>query len=234
MQGGSRGACKGDSTLQLRSLTMSKALAKSSNHPKVEECCDMSFEGLSLELMLCVRIRRERLWCSQQASKRSRQVLRLLVDQTAWDPNLGSRRVLRPIQPRTEVSERQPPFCQMCERKLIGLHAMCKHIERRKTRATTISHGVLPNLKKKKCHALIFPSSARKCGAAPGSVSSTRTDPARRWAAEHLRACCCLFFSAERFVNCAHCLPIFAWPPYPRLLRAVLTSHVQRVGGNCL
>ena len=61
--------------------------------------------------MLCVRIRRERLWCSRPASKRSRQVRRL-VDQTAWDPNLG-------------------------------LHAMCEHIERRKTRATTISHGVL-------------------------------------------------------------------------------------------
>ena len=89
---------------------MSKALAKSRNHPKVEECCDMSFEGLSPELMLCLRIRRERLWCSRPASKRSRQVLRRLVDQTAWDPNLGSRRVLRPILPRTEVSERQPPF----------------------------------------------------------------------------------------------------------------------------
>ena len=72
----------------------------------------MSFEGLSPELMLCVRIRRERLWCSRPASKRSRQVLRRLVDQTAWDPNLGSRRVLRPILPRTEVSERQPPFRQ--------------------------------------------------------------------------------------------------------------------------
>ena len=91
---------------------MSKALAKSRNHPKVEECCDMSFEGLSPELMLCVRIRRERLWCSRPASKRSRQVFRRLVDQTAWDPNLGSRRVLRPILPRTEVSERQPPFRQ--------------------------------------------------------------------------------------------------------------------------
>ena len=91
---------------------MSKALAKSRNHPKGEECCDMSFEGLSPELMLCVRIRRERLWCSRPASKRSRQVFRRLLDQTAWDPNLGSRRVLRPILPRTEVSERQPPFRQ--------------------------------------------------------------------------------------------------------------------------
>jgi hypothetical protein len=91
---------------------MSKALAKSRNHPKGEECCDMSFEGLSPELMLCVRIRRERLWCSRPASKRSRQVFRRLLDQTAWDPNLGSRRVLRPILPRTEVSERQPPFLQ--------------------------------------------------------------------------------------------------------------------------
>jgi len=72
----------------------------------------MSFEGLSPELMLCVRIRRERLWCSRPASKRSRQVFRRLLDQTAWDPNLGSRRVLRPILPRTEVSERQPPFRQ--------------------------------------------------------------------------------------------------------------------------
>ena len=91
---------------------MSKALAKSRNHPKGEECSDMSFEGLSPELMLCVRGRRERLWCSRPASKRSRQVLRRLVDQTAWGPNLGSRRVLRPILPRTKVSERQPPFCQ--------------------------------------------------------------------------------------------------------------------------
>ena len=32
---------------------MLKALVKSRNHPKMEECCDMSFEGLSLELMLC-------------------------------------------------------------------------------------------------------------------------------------------------------------------------------------
>jgi len=103
---------RGTPRSQLRSSTMSKALAKSRNHPKGEECCDMSFEGLSPELMLCVRIRRERLWCSRPASKRSRQVLRRLVDQTAWDPNLGSRRVLRPILPRTEVSERQPPFRQ--------------------------------------------------------------------------------------------------------------------------
>ena len=38
------------------------------------------------------------------------------------------------------------PFVKMRERKLIGLHAMCEHIERRKTRATTISHGVCVNL----------------------------------------------------------------------------------------
>ena len=111
-KGGDAGRARGTPRSQLRSSTMSKALAKSRNHPKVEECCDMSFEGLSPELMLCVRIRRERLWCSRPASKRSRQVLRRLVDQTAWDPNLGSRRVLRPILPRTEVSERQPPFRQ--------------------------------------------------------------------------------------------------------------------------
>ena len=38
------------------------------------------------------------------------------------------------------------PFVKMRERKLIGLHAMCEHIERRKTRATTISHGVFRQL----------------------------------------------------------------------------------------
>ena len=38
------------------------------------------------------------------------------------------------------------PFVKMRERKLIGLHAMCEHIERRKTRATTISHGVFDRL----------------------------------------------------------------------------------------
>jgi len=58
---------RGTPRSQLRSSTMSKALAKSRNHPKGEECCDMSFEGLSPELMLCVRIRRERLWCSPQS-----------------------------------------------------------------------------------------------------------------------------------------------------------------------
>ena len=94
MKGGDAGSARGTPRSQLRS------------------CCDMSFEGLSPELMLCVRIRRERLWCSWPASKQSRQVLRRLVDQTAWNPNSGSRRVLRPILPRTEVSERQPPFCQ--------------------------------------------------------------------------------------------------------------------------
>ena len=35
------------------------------------------------------------------------------------------------------------PFVKMRKRKLICLHAMCEHIKRRKTRATTISHGVL-------------------------------------------------------------------------------------------
>ena len=80
MQGG---RARGTPRSQLRNSTMSKALATSSIHPKVEECCDMSFEGLSPELMLCVRIRRERLWCSQPASMRSRQAFRRLVDQTA-------------------------------------------------------------------------------------------------------------------------------------------------------
>ena len=42
------------------------------------------------------------------AHKRSR----LLVDQTAWDPNLGLLHFLRPILPSTKVSERQPPFHQ--------------------------------------------------------------------------------------------------------------------------
>ena len=36
---------------QLRSTTKLKALAKRRNHPKGEECCDMSFEGLSPEVM---------------------------------------------------------------------------------------------------------------------------------------------------------------------------------------
>ena len=106
------GHVRGTPHSQLHSSTMSEALAKSHDHPKVEECCDRSFEGLSLELMLCVQIRRERLWCSLQASKWLRQVLKRLVDQTVWDPNLDSQRVLRPILPRTEVSERQPPFSQ--------------------------------------------------------------------------------------------------------------------------
>ena len=50
----------------------------------------MSFEGLSPELMLCVRIRRERLWCSRPASKWSRKFFKRLVDKTEWDPNSGS------------------------------------------------------------------------------------------------------------------------------------------------
>ena len=86
---GGLGHSRGAPLTQLCSSTMSKVLAKSNNHLKVEECCDMSFQGLSPELMLCVIICRERLWCSLQASKLSRQVLRWLLDQTAWDPNLG-------------------------------------------------------------------------------------------------------------------------------------------------
>jgi len=55
----------------------------------------------------------------------------------------------------------------MRERKLIGLHAMCEHIERRKTRATTISHGVFAkdchNWKKKlyRSESPIFPTVLR-------------------------------------------------------------------------
>ena len=50
----------------------------------------MPVVGQSLESMLCVRIRRERLWCSRPASKRSRKFFKRLVDKTEWDPNSGS------------------------------------------------------------------------------------------------------------------------------------------------
>ena len=55
-KGGDVERARGTPRTQMRSLTMLKALAKSRNHPKVEECCDMPFEGLSPELMLCVQI----------------------------------------------------------------------------------------------------------------------------------------------------------------------------------
>ena len=54
-------------------------------------------------------------------------VLRLLVDQTAWDPNLGLRHVFKQILPRFQKDNL--PFVKMREHKLISLHAMCEHFE---------------------------------------------------------------------------------------------------------
>ena len=52
-KGRGRWACKGgDAGRAMGTPRSVKALAKSRNHQKVEECCDMSFEGLSQELML--------------------------------------------------------------------------------------------------------------------------------------------------------------------------------------